>query len=636
MPVVSRDPLEAIAINDAHRRPDVPDSEEGDLRRLHAYSAAPPSDRPLGPCLMPVLAGGGEDQLRPAHDFPPIAEIRERIRALVPADEPLFPLPANVIAAGGAVSAAIGGGDAVDDLDLFVYGLDPSDEGALWAKAQEVLAHLAARYTIRSVLAVAGLLTVWAGSRSCTDRTCERCSVKIQLILRAYPSVSAILHAFDLASSAVAFDGTDVLTTALGAYAHLYRVNPVNPAYRSTSYEHRLTKYFRRGFGLALPHLKLPEWKRYAGYRLRHLAFELSEALTNGEAPWPGAWSARVVPLGGVASDYGDEEPVMGRLYARSAYRMLAGLSPAVLLEFPSADDIAEFGGFGARYPALGAAFSESDLSRFLRPEHFVLPTFKDYGCKPARRTRLATLVRRLAGIGAPDDLIGKATRIYDERAALHPGAVIDFYTPFLPWIVATREKLSALRERPLRWWIVQDPGRQYTASVNPRCEEPAEWYGADYVADPAEARAAVPPPPAAPIPPVAGEVYGGDTCGVCRGELGEVNRLVLRCGHAYHADEQPGCPGILAWFAGRGGAGDRPLCCVCATPIVALAPPRLRVPTHKPYTVPRLKADLNTGELEYCSDTDSESGTAYSSDGYSDSGDGGSDGGDGGSVGGD
>jgi hypothetical protein len=87
-------------------------------------------------------------------------------------------------------------------------------------------------------------------------RAVSSISDKIQIILRAFPSPSSILHGFDVASSYVLYTGKKTWMTKLALYVFKFRVNLVNPEYRSTRYEKRLAKYFHRGFAIAFPHLK--------------------------------------------------------------------------------------------------------------------------------------------------------------------------------------------------------------------------------------------------------------------------------------------------------------------------------------------------------------------------------------------
>lgn len=78
-----------------------------------------------------------------------------------------------------------------------------------------------------------------------------------QVIFRLYKSKSEILHGFDLGPSAVGFDGTSVFLTALGKLSYENRIIVVDTTRRSTTYEYRIQKYFRRGFELVLPELNI-------------------------------------------------------------------------------------------------------------------------------------------------------------------------------------------------------------------------------------------------------------------------------------------------------------------------------------------------------------------------------------------
>ena len=55
----------------------------------------------------------------------------------------------------------------------------------------------------------------------------------------------------------------------------------------------------------------------------------------------------------------------------------------------------------------------------------------------------------------------------------------------------AAGEKLLARRElvaeQPIDWWISASPGRQWTASHDPRAVTPAAWYGRHYEPAPVE-----------------------------------------------------------------------------------------------------------------------------------------------------
>jgi len=76
---------------------------------------------------------------------------------------------------------------------------------------------------------------------------------KYQIIFRIYKTASEVLHGFDIGSSAIGFDGRNLLFTSLSKFAYEYNCNILDTTRRSTTYEDRLKKYFQRGFEIILP-----------------------------------------------------------------------------------------------------------------------------------------------------------------------------------------------------------------------------------------------------------------------------------------------------------------------------------------------------------------------------------------------
>lgn len=76
----------------------------------------------------------------------------------------------------------------------------------------------------------------------------------IQFILRLYKNKSEILHGFDLGSSAVGFDGKNILFTSLSKFAYEYSCNILDTQRRSVQYESRLLKY-SNNFNIIVPNL---------------------------------------------------------------------------------------------------------------------------------------------------------------------------------------------------------------------------------------------------------------------------------------------------------------------------------------------------------------------------------------------
>lgn len=78
----------------------------------------------------------------------------------------------------------------------------------------------------------------------------------IQIILRDYSSKDEIAISFDIPACSVVYDGENVYFTKFAAWSFINRLIVVMPKYRSTTYEKRLKKYFKKGFGLIFPKLK--------------------------------------------------------------------------------------------------------------------------------------------------------------------------------------------------------------------------------------------------------------------------------------------------------------------------------------------------------------------------------------------
>jgi len=183
------------------------------------------------------------------------------------------PGPAHVWVAGGAAAAPYYEKEiTAGDVDFFIVGIDPSDSDALWGTVHRIFDAVRESLDMFEETENDGVGSAWQclapGVLTITHRNSKRMGRKrpiditlrkYQIILRAYPSVSALIHAFDVPSACIAYDGTTAHMTTLGAYAQAYRVNLANPRYRSTTYEIRLEKYYKRGYALGLPNLKISD-----------------------------------------------------------------------------------------------------------------------------------------------------------------------------------------------------------------------------------------------------------------------------------------------------------------------------------------------------------------------------------------
>lgn len=193
----------------------------------------------------------------------------------------------NILIAGGAVGSTLLQKDLNNDVDIFIYGLNPdqatekiinliqqiyeSYEDAMIKKQhsnedettddqiESLVANLRTKrhmnntrnkYCINIEFKEA---PISRSKHNIVEFIPDAKVYKIQIILRLYKNISEILHGFDMGSSAIGYDGQRLYFTDLGKFAYEYSANIVDPSRRSTTYEYRLYKYFRRGFHIILP-----------------------------------------------------------------------------------------------------------------------------------------------------------------------------------------------------------------------------------------------------------------------------------------------------------------------------------------------------------------------------------------------
>jgi hypothetical protein len=149
----------------------------------------------------------------------------------------------QIVAAGGAVSKAlIGEVTRAGDIDLFFIDESCEDQ----RKYTELLVS-AVSLLVSEILSVSRG-TVYLTRNEHVTSVCfyhseGELDQKYQFIHRVYPNIGSILGGFDIGFCMTAFDGDRILATELGAWSVLYKTIIVDTSRRSTSYEHRLTKY---------------------------------------------------------------------------------------------------------------------------------------------------------------------------------------------------------------------------------------------------------------------------------------------------------------------------------------------------------------------------------------------------------
>ena len=162
----------------------------------------------------------------------------------------------RMVIAGGAVQTLLcTPATEPNDWDIFLYShTEESAKRAIGA----LVRHLS-EYPI-DVFRTASCITLRVSSRT------------VQIILRLYNTKAEIIHGFDLGSCAMMWDGRSVLLTKLGVLAARHRINILNLPARRSTYEHRLCRYFMRGFSVVLPNMSTSAIDEYGHICLPYLS----------------------------------------------------------------------------------------------------------------------------------------------------------------------------------------------------------------------------------------------------------------------------------------------------------------------------------------------------------------------------
>jgi len=538
----------------------------------------------------------------------------------------------RLVVAGGAAAAPLFEarglpGRRPDDIDVFTIVDEEVEETQLW-EALHVFATAIASATpteintAQAVLMVSmelreGLLTfqLFSGTVSRWNYEPSR-RLKIQVILRRYPDLGSLLHAFDLAGSAVATDGTTAWLTAAASATYLTGVMPVWPHRRSISFEWRLRKYMQKGLGLAFHGypLAVPAAGQTAMYGVpAENEFCRPTILTVNfvEELRPGVFRGGVIAES-TECDYEIAAPIppQSRLTRR---RRRADNVPINAL----------FNGiyYGARclevcnWSNLVALLSEAPPSLLLTGRSAIplnsegrQPTLsppivlnRDSTRRPAQVFPRAGLnavletITRASDPPSPGSLVKylgaspeEAIRFTHELAELRfrmPEDEIAWVNTLVPLIERVQRRHTELLESGAsQWWVVQDPGRQWTASRNPQPADPTSWYtGVN-----AEPRAALADETkdADGVAALADETSSDEDdpiCAICHEDVvvGTLGTVLTSCGHAFHFMSSGGCSGLAPWVQRHN------TCPVCRATLIPSAitgeSPTVVRPTERP-----------------------------------------------------
>jgi len=154
----------------------------------------------------------------------------------------------SICAAGGCIYKAIYGIGKPTDVDLFFYGLSHED-------AQQQLAEIVSYFKNINYDILYGTY--------CTTISLLHSDGKYeeyQLIHRLYPTADSIIGGFDLGSCAALYNGKNILATPLGHFCITNQVNLFDTTRRSTTYEERIKKYMHDyGTGIVMVSVKISD-----------------------------------------------------------------------------------------------------------------------------------------------------------------------------------------------------------------------------------------------------------------------------------------------------------------------------------------------------------------------------------------
>jgi hypothetical protein len=440
----------------------------------------------------------------------------------------------HLVACGGAITKRLintSYNSKGEDIDLFFYNLSTDEANNLRRKVIEFLIDKWKNYdneTSISVVRNEYVTTIYVYGSKRYNEVIQT----YQLIHRIYPDISSILGGFDISACMVAYDGEELYATPLGLWSIRYGMIITDTKRRSTSFEYRLCKYFKYGFTLILPGLsektdnyfnvgpnggrldllllKIKNLAREEGYTITSWDFLnpsfanfsniqkqkniLPTFCINDSINYCRKWEdyqegdcSRNLAIGTIPynrenieerflkkiSDYNHDHMYAKWFPHANAARLRMGNLNAVvsILNNPSFDDLLQEEkcpdikfideviryyenavekirfGFISRYDTRYEFDSKADYIR----DYYFIRFAKCFG-------KLTPEVFK----------VRDSDEYYQYRDIMIETMIAN--------AEICREKLTDIK------WLIQDPGRQWTSSINPIIADPREWYDDEYV----------------------------------------------------------------------------------------------------------------------------------------------------------
>ena len=155
----------------------------------------------------------------------------------------------NLVIAGGFALALYQNNktDLFDDVDIFIHSCSEDKAKQI---ILEILDRINAEFYFSKTIDSENAFSIIFGLKENYNK------IKLQFIKRIYSSPSEIIHGFDIDCSCILIYKNNFYATKRGYYSIFNNVNIINFEKLSPSYEYRLVKYCRRGFGIYIPQIK--------------------------------------------------------------------------------------------------------------------------------------------------------------------------------------------------------------------------------------------------------------------------------------------------------------------------------------------------------------------------------------------
>ena len=366
----------------------------------------------------------------------------------------------NVLVAGGCVGDILMGRRS-NDVDIFLYGLD---EAGANEKIKEIcnkmLYNMKWQKATRDNKEMNGCVSAGTIDKISDEafgqiyrrtQNCLTIDEKYQIIFRVYKTKSEILHGFDLGSSAVGFDGENVLFTTLSKFAYEYRCNIVDTTRRSTTYEKRLKKYFERGFAIVLPGLDISKcgnrlWKKYSIPEVCELPYLVFTYRSDGDNFLVlNKWFEEKVPD---FSDYAEDIEDEYAAFYTNIKRVLDGEEEKIIYIDDSYKKIIES----------PTCFSDA------RIDYFYDQLEDQISCSPFPTRAVTNYIR----VASPEEMF----KHRDDKEWIN--------VHISKQKCEIKKIVTELKSQSITW-MTKNPTTQLTSSYNPIIEDAEKWYGEYY-----------------------------------------------------------------------------------------------------------------------------------------------------------